>query len=245
MKSLKERSKDAFGDDDRSEADAYLAVVLSSWKDVAQAMNRSAVILLGLMALFELLIAQKSLDKLEIGTFTFTNISILQIAIPAIVAFSLFNLLYLVQRWIDHETVYYSVTRRFHRGIARNNLAFLIRPQVSALLQVGANVPVPENRRRTDSFSFRVISIFSVLLAGTIPIAFEIQAYFHLFSVYGTSDAVLWVSLILSASLLGCSFIYNLLRTESILLERASNDNGPDLTNNPANSTAAGTDPNA
>jgi hypothetical protein len=216
MKTLKERSKDAFGDDERSEVDEYLALVLSSWKDVAATMNRSAMLGLGLIALFELLIAQKSLDNLEIGSFTFTNISILQIAIPVIVASSIFNLLYLAKRWVDHQQVYYDLTERFHPGVARNNLAFLIRPQVSAFLRVGAGRPKTENARNADLFSDRVISVFSVLIGWTLPLAFEIQAFVHLFSVYGLSNAVLWVSLAISVGLMCCNYIYGRLIAQGL-----------------------------
>jgi hypothetical protein len=219
LKTIAQRSTDAFGDDDRTEADAYLEMVSSSWKDIAQAMNRCALLVLGFMALFELLIAQKSLDKLEIGSFTFTNISVLQIAIPVIVACSLFNLIYLGQRWLDHQAVYYSVTRRFYPRMARNNLAFLIRPQVSAFLRVGAGVPAPENMRRSDWFADWVITVFSVLIIALLPAAFEIQAYVHLFTVYGTSNAVLWVSLVTGSILMCCNYIFLWLTSNALLRE--------------------------
>jgi hypothetical protein len=100
------------------------------------------------------------------------------------------------------------VTKRFHPEIARNNLVYLIRPQVSAFLRLGVNRPIPENRLPADSFSGWVTVIFSALLALLLPSAFEIQAYIHLFSVYGSSDPVLWASLVISAALMCCNYRY-------------------------------------
>jgi hypothetical protein len=219
LKTIETRVNDSFGDSERGEADQYLTLVMSSWKDISQSINKSAGLSLGFMALFELLISQKELNELEIGSFSFDNTSILQIAIPVVVAYLMFNLGYLGQRWIDHQALNNGLTRRFYPRMAQNNLAHLVRPQLSTFATFGRNIPLRENSRPGDTFSAWVITVFSALTAVFLPIAFEIQAYVHLFHVHGNSDPVLWVSLIISTTLMCCNLILFYMSGKNVVLE--------------------------
>jgi hypothetical protein len=219
FKTIAMKADDSFNDDERAEADQYLSLVMSSWKDISQSTNKSAGFLLGFMALFELLISQKSLDKLEIGSFSFDNTSILQIAIPVVVAYLVFNLNYLGLRWIDHQAVYNGLTRRFYPRMAQNNLAHLVRPQLSSFVSFGQPVPMRENQRPSDVFPARVSRIFSGLTSLLLPLAFEIQAYVHLFHVHGNSDPLLWISLVISTSLMCCNIVFFSLTGMTLALE--------------------------
>jgi hypothetical protein len=206
-KSITERINEAFADDGSDAAlKEYGERVFESWKDVSSSLRKSATLTFILIALFELLIYQNS-HTFTIGSFSFANASVIQIALPAVIAYVLFDGYLLSARWEDLQTAYSAITEKRSPKAYANDLELFVRPSLPAFWAI-AQTGNSENRTRGDAF-IRQVSI--VLLAGTVilvPLVFEIQAYYHLFSKYSYSNILLWVSAAITALIAGCTAVY-------------------------------------
>jgi hypothetical protein len=86
---IQQRVAEAFDHPDTAKIEKFLDITLSSWKQISDAITRSAAIVFLLMGAFEILIGSSAIKSLTLGPLTFSNTSLLQQFIPALVAYLL------------------------------------------------------------------------------------------------------------------------------------------------------------
>jgi hypothetical protein len=210
-KSLEQRISDSFYGRQSAEAKEYSEKVYAAWKDVSATLGRCALLIFLLIAVFELLVYQSTSAAISIGTFTLVNAPIVQIMLPAIVAFVLYDGYRLSVRWLRLQWAYRKLMEIFAQRQYDNDLDVLIAPGLPSLWGIGAIGWSAKTVGTADWFMFYVnrIVVFSLLLA--IPVAFECQAYYRLIQKFGYNDILLWVSLAITVLLGACTAMYVLL----------------------------------
>ncbi len=211
-KSIKQRIKDSFkGDEAAVQAKDYRDTVYAAWKDISSSLSRYTLLIVLLMALFELLTSERTSTSISIGSFTLANSPIVQIVLPTIIAYEVYQSYTLTGRWIDLEDAYIELTKICADAQNENELDELIRPFLPVLWGIGAR-PTASVARPIDSFN-EDLGFTLFLFAGIIvPIAFECLAYYQLFHRFNFRNALLWISLIITTAFLISAGIYLYLR---------------------------------
>jgi TRAP-type C4-dicarboxylate transport system permease large subunit len=133
-KSVRNRVLDSFQDDKGAdEAREYSDKVYAAWKDISTSLSRSALLIFLLIAVFELLVYQTTTTVISIGTLTFANSSTVQIVLPAVVAFFIYDGYRLSARWLRLERAYATLTEIYSRKQRANALDLLIEPNLPSL----------------------------------------------------------------------------------------------------------------
>lgn len=111
-KTIGKRVSDSFADEgSAAQAKEYSEKVYTTWKDISATLSRNTILIFLLAAIFELLTYQRSSATILIGGFAFANAPIVQFALPAIVAFMLYDGYRLTTRWLDVETAYRALVK--------------------------------------------------------------------------------------------------------------------------------------
>lgn len=196
-KSVKQRIFDSFQDDDGStvQAKGYSENVYAAWKDISASLSRTAILIFLLMAVFELLVYQHTTASISIGGFTLGNAPIVQIVLPTIIAFVIYDGGRLTIRWLNLQTAY-SALMRISAPLQHNNgLDFLIRPSLPALWGIG---PLYIGDK-VDKYMHKINVYVSRTTVFVVPVAFECQAYYRLIQKFGYHNVLLWISLVVTA----------------------------------------------
>jgi hypothetical protein len=210
-KNLTQRVLDSFPDGKSTpEAKEYSDKVYQAWKDISASLSRSALLVFLLIAIFELLVYQRSSASVSIGTFTFYNAPTVQTALPTVVAFVLYDGYRLSARWLDLQWAYLVPTRMLTPLQSDNGLDLLTRPGLPSLWGIGKSLS-PEIADFSDTFRFNVNRIVTYVMMVIVPIAFECQAYYRLFQKFGYSNTFLWIGLVITVLLYISTALYVLL----------------------------------
>lgn len=200
-----QRINEAFKDAATEDVEKYQALLFDSWQNISKSLNKIVVLIFVLAAASELLIYQPA-SKLAIGSFTFTNTSSVQILIPAIVTYIVYDGYLLTMRWVDHKNAYIAITKEFTPKIYENDLDLLIRPPLPALWNIGSTSQATI-ALTSEKFAAGTTRFFGIIAIFIFPLTFEIQIYDHLFTKYGIHDLLLWVSVSITAALMVSAFI--------------------------------------
>jgi hypothetical protein len=210
-KNLTQRVLDSFPDGKSTpEAKEYSDKVYQAWKDISASLSRSALLVFLLIAIFELLVYQRSSASVSIGTFTFFNAPTVQIALPTVVAFVLYDGYRLSVQWLELQRAYYVLTRMLTPLQSDNDLDLLIRPGLPSLWGIGRPLS-PGIADLSDTFRSGVNGIVMYVMMLVVPIAFECQAYYRLFQKFGYSNTFLWIGLLITVLLNISTALYVLL----------------------------------
>lgn len=210
-KNLTQRVLDSFPDGKSTpEAKEYNDKVYQTWKDISASLSRSALLVFLLIAVFELLAYQYPSTSVSIGTFTFFNAPIVQIALPTVVAFVLYDGYRLSIRWLDLQWAYHTLTRMLTPLQSDNGLDLLVGPSLPSLWGIGARSS-PGISDISDTFRSRVNGIVMYATMLVVPIAFECQAYYRLFQKFGYRNIFLWIGLVITVLLNISTALYVLL----------------------------------
>jgi hypothetical protein len=196
-KSVRQRVLDSFqGDGSAAQAKEYSENVYAAWKDISASLSRTVILSFLLMAVFELIVYQHAGTVISIGTVTLGNAPIVQIVLPAIVAFLIFDSCRLTVRWLDLQNAYMELTR-ISAPIQRDNaLDLLITPNLPSMWTIGV---IYMGRRPADRFMNFVTWCISFTIIFITPVAFECQAYYRLIQKFGYHNILLWISLVITA----------------------------------------------
>ncbi|MGD0928000.1 MAG: hypothetical protein ABR926_22695 [Streptosporangiaceae bacterium] len=210
MDDLTDRTKAVEGARDQSDllgdVKDYTEKLLSTWKDVSASINREATLTLLLIAVFELLAYQSTVREFTIGPFSLGNATIVQIGLPFIVAYLVYDVLLLTQRLGDMEYAYDAISAKFASRIHVNALDSLIKPSLPTFWT--PSNPLPSDiSRRVDRLREITGGFFSLITFVLLPIAFEAQAFYHLYQKFGYHDPLLWISAVITSALLSCSVL--------------------------------------
>jgi hypothetical protein len=206
-KSVEKRVSDSFqkgsAEQVREHAREYSRSVYELWKDTSISLGRIALLIFLLMAVFELLVYQHASAHISIGGITLVNTPIVQIALPTIVAYVIYDGSRLTMRWTRLELIFMQLMKIYAPEQQRNGLDRLIEPNLPSLWGIGAL-----NSLRTgdtaDSFMRRVHYTLLPIIMVAVPVAFECQAYYLLFQKFGYHNIFLWINAVITA-LLGVS----------------------------------------
>ena len=210
-KSIPERILDSFqGDESRLQAEEYSAKVYQAWKEISASLGRSALLVFLLIAIFELLVYQPTAAAISVGAFTLSNAPTVQISLPTIVAFVLYDGYRMSVRWLYLQSAYMTLTRMLTPAQAGNSIDLLIRPNLPSLWGIGAS-PDPAIAMISEKFIFSVNRIMMYFMMALVPVTFEVQAYYHLFLKFNDGNALVWIGLIITALLNISTALYILL----------------------------------
>ncbi len=207
-KTISQRINDAFPEGAAADAEKFADKILNSWNEVSSSLGKLAILFVVLVGIFELLIYGPSSQSLTIGSITFANTSIVRIALPAIVAYVVFDGFQLAGRWGDLEAAYYAITKIYAPRVDQNALDYLIKPTLPSIWGIGWG---SGSETSTDRFNDAVRAAVGFTALIILPIAFEVQAYYLLFYRYGYRNIFLWISVAFSAIILISVNAWNLL----------------------------------
>jgi len=192
-KSVSQRVHDAFAGDSIADLKGYEDKVLASWKDVSSSLSRSVVLILTVIVIFELLAYQNSSRVFTIGSISFADTSTVQMFLPTIVAYSIYDGCRLTLRWMDLQAAYIVIAEKCLPTISDNDIDLLIAPTLPTFWAVGKRLSV-QNCDRGEKFALLVNMSLASMSVIILPVGFEVQAYYHLFAKFGGSDVLLWAN---------------------------------------------------
>ena len=195
--------------EDETEAREYSKSVYAIWKSISDSLSRTVLLIFLLMALFELLVYQRTPTVIAIGTFTLVNVPIIQIALPAVVAFLLYDGSRLTGRWLRLELVYTELVKIYAPKLRQNGLHLLLEPNLPSFWGVGA-LSFDHTDNLSDIFMHQVNRIVSYTMILVVPVAFECQAYYRLIQKFGYHNIFLWINLIFTILFGVCTALYAL-----------------------------------
>lgn len=195
--SVKQRVLDSFqGDGSTVQAKEYGENVYAAWKDISVSLSRSVILIFLLMAVFELLAYQHTATAISIGGFTLGNAPVVQIVLPAIVAFVLYDGCRLSVRWLELQTAYFELIKISAPMQHNYGLDFLVRPNLPALWGISSS---NYTGSAVDEFMHRLNLYVTSTMIVVVPVAFECQAYYRLIQKFGYHNVLLWISLVVTA----------------------------------------------
>jgi hypothetical protein len=212
-KSVRQRIWDSFEGGLNSDYKLYEERVFSSWKDVSSSLNKSVFLILGLIALFELLTYQNSSHDLAIGSFSFANSSMVQVFLPTIVAYAIYDGCRLTLRWMDLQAAYLAISERDSAAISDNDLDLLIAPVLPAFWAVGKRLSA-QNADRGEKFILPMTILLAWVTMIVAPLGFEFQAYYHLYNKFGPHNILLWINAGITTLFLFTAVTYITLRED-------------------------------
>lgn len=208
IRDVKKQAGPAADSKDRSslliDVKEYTNQLYNAWADSCKSVNQKAILVLVLMALFELLTYQSKAQEFTIGSITLANSSIVQTCLPPIVAFLVYDLYVLTERVSNMENAYTEIMKQFGLKLYSNDLHLLVAPLLPSFWSP-ANSLQDENARSVDRFMDGASAIFSFAALAIFPTAFEVQAFYHLFGKFGFGNPLLWANAAITGILLVCS----------------------------------------
>jgi hypothetical protein len=203
-KSMRQRVEAAFDSGKNSDLrDSYLDHLLENLRDVETALRKTLSIALAAMAAFELL-ARAAINKASIGPFEISDLSIIRIALPVLVAFLFLQLAALDGARGLLEDAYSSIMEIAHKELVETNLVMLVLPTAPVIqgpLLFGTDTPGYEKKRLIQALDNLFTGFSLVVFLG-----FEAYAYRIEFTRFGTSTLAM-IALVVSAFLVTASLI--------------------------------------
>jgi hypothetical protein len=220
-KTIQQRVAEAFDKPDTAKIEKFLDITLSSWKQISDAITRSAAIIFLLIGAFEILIGSSDVKSLTLGPLTFSNSSLLQQFIPAVVAYLLYDMSSLIAQWRDHGAIYFAILKRFDSRLFKSELPSMVLPVIRGPWSIG---PAYTAEQAEDWFTV-IMRVALFLIAGILfPLAFEVQAYYVLIHKYGLGDFLVWVSAAASLFFIFAWLLRYLIGTATLVELRADQD---------------------
>jgi hypothetical protein len=197
--------------EDKAEAREYSKSVYTIWQSVSGSLSRTVLLVFLLMALFELLVYQRIPTAISIGTFTLVNVPIIQIVLPTVVAFLLYDGSRLSVRWLRLELVYTELVKIYAPALEQNGLHYLLEPNLPSFWGVGAqSFEFAHTGNKSDAFIHQANRIVYTTMILIVPVAFECQAYYRLIQKFGYHNIFLWVNLVITILFGVCTALYTL-----------------------------------
>jgi hypothetical protein len=213
-KSVRQRILDSFqGDESAVQAKEFGERVYAAWKDISVSLSRSALLVFLLIAAFELLVYQRMPGTISVGTFTLENVPTVQIVLPAVVAFVIYDGFRLSVRWLRLGRAYRALMSIYAPQQLDNGLEFLIFPNLPSLWGLGGSTGFRIVVTTADKFMNQVNAIVSYTAMFVVPVIFECQAYYRLVQKFGYQNVLVWISAGITAVLGAFSLVYVWLET--------------------------------
>jgi hypothetical protein len=201
---VKQAVEKAFGNEPSKAAD-YLTSLRTIMKDITDAQRRSVVLLL-LVATAFVMLDHSAIVNAQLGPFQIRDLSPVQKALPVLFAYLIYDSVVSGVRYLYSRVVYYEISHLCQEHLHSTHLDRLVLPHGSSLF--GPWLFLPEGNR-LQGFIRRTTR---VLRWGALASVFAVEVYliYRLFRVYGAGDIVVWLSAIISLSLVVFSVMVGL-----------------------------------
>lgn len=206
-KPLTWRLENCFKDDVPAVVKDYSDKVYASWTDLTGSLRRNAVLVFLIAAIFELLTSQKSSATISFGSLSLSSSPVVELALPVLFALLFYDGFRLTSRWLELQTAYYKLVKMAAPKVSKNDLDFLIRPELPVFWAIG-KIGSHETSQPSDVFIGRASQAIAIFAIWIFPVAFEAQAYYELFGKFGYHDIFLWISAILTTALIVIGVVY-------------------------------------
>jgi hypothetical protein len=191
-------SPDSFTKDNKESLTFYLQTLMTTGKDYADGIRRSAALMLVLMAAFELLL-RGAIKQTTIGPLVLSSTTSIEAFMPTGVAYFFYDAL---NCGINYEIVLSAYTAAFSAWNATaevNDLDVIVRPRIPPYF-VASGGSSPGISPFADLMSRIQGSFVVVILLG--PALFMAYAFYQLSGLLHGSSVLLWVNIIISVLLL-------------------------------------------
>jgi hypothetical protein len=201
-KSIEDRVKDSFSPDDKESAKYYLDVLTNTLKDYADGIRRSAALMLGFMAVFELVL-KGIIKQTTIGPFVLSGSTFIAAFMPTAVAYFFYDALNSGLSYERIQKAYTSVFAIWNSAAVDNDLNMLSKPRTPPYFAAGD--PGHPGISAWADLVYKIQDDFGwVVVVG--PILFEGYAFYQLFELSHLSSILVWVNAAVSTILLAVSY---------------------------------------
>ena len=184
----------AFGDADVVDMRRYADLVLSSWQRYSDAITRTVLLGFFLGGVFELLVSSSAITSLTVGPVSLSNTAFLQILIPALIAYQIYDVHCLTQKWNACARIYSLAIKRSQPKLYEAGRVDPVLPRTR-----GPWGPRPAAYLMPgDELEYRAGRAVWIVAFILLPPAFEAQAYYALIHKFGFADILVWISMIAS-----------------------------------------------
>jgi hypothetical protein len=195
-KDLWARTKEGFDDSESQAAEQFIDRLLNSWKEETTSVKRIMLSVVILAGVFELMAHAGALE-FNFGPTKVTDSSLIQKALPALLAYLVFDGLATTHRALSKRIVYSELMKRFHPKMYESDLELLVAPASHAFWEVGEIAGVRAGSRSAKFFdNVNAALALSMLLSIVL---FEGYAYYILFRKFQAEDILLWASAIVAS----------------------------------------------
>jgi hypothetical protein len=206
--SVSDAVNQAFRNEDAT-AEAFLQEVRQNWRDLPVAIGKAIARCIAFIALFELLL-RGAVEKASISGLEITDLSLLRMAVPVIVAYHFYDIVVMSYVHLDFAAVHDALIRRRHGPIASTRLDYFLRPTQPSI--VGAVFFEPGSRP-IGRLVGRIGNAFFLAALGGL-VVFQYYAYTEQFDQFG-GDVRLYIALILSLMFTLYGYLAIITRPES------------------------------
>jgi hypothetical protein len=199
----------AFSDDDEDKAWKLMDVTLDSWRETSREVTRTVVFIFILSAIFELLVTAKAANSVSFGGLSFSNTSLLQKFIPALIAYLIYDAYQMTDSYINQGRLYHALIRMYQPGLFKTRLVYVVQPKLRGPWPFTIGQPPRDRTSHVDKIDSAVRYVQFIVAFLILPITFEIQAYYELIHKYGLTNTYSWISIVV-ASFFVTAFILRL-----------------------------------
>jgi len=196
-KSVDDLVSAAFDDNNADQIKSFKDVTLASWNKISDAIARQVIIMFLLAAVFEFLVGSGEASSVSLGGLSFSNSTLLQVSIPAVIGYLCYDTSCLMQRFRTQGIIYTAILERYEPKLAESGLMRAVQPQVQGLWSFAYGIPF-EGETLEDQFHEAVRGLVTVPAYFILPYLFEAQAYYALINKYGFDRPLIWISAALS-----------------------------------------------
>lgn len=208
--SISQAVEEAFKDVPDEMLDDYLETLRENWRQLPAAVGAAITRCVVLIALFELLI-RGAIDKASVSGIEITDLSLVRIALPVIVAYYFYDIIVMAYTHLDFAAVHDALIRIRHEKTMETGLDYFLKPRQPSI--VGA-VFFQSTTRGLGHILARVgDAFFFLLLIGLV--LFEYDAYYEQFVHFKGNSAWLWIAATLSLLFVLYGYLAVVTRPES------------------------------
>ena len=212
MRTIRERVKDSYSDEETDKVTKYLDWLNASISDVAQNIRRSTLLILLLIAAFELVSTAPS-EEVKFSIFIITKGSVVLQFIPALISY-LFLQIYIDSiniKWM--LTTFRAAFTSWSSSASKNDLDIYILPRFHLFWTPGFNLRAKTGNEQTVVRAEQITRgiLFAVVIVGTF--IFEAQAYSSLRGPRSSTPSLAWfASLVISifCALMLIAFVFTI-----------------------------------
>ena len=188
--------------------DEYLKVIQENRREVERVFRRTMLLLFLLLVAF-ILLTQASIREVSLGPFKLGDYTLLNILFPIAVAYTFSEVITLVIMRQNYQYVHDLVLWKLYGNklIDDGLESFLSPPSIytsTDLVTTELEISERFGSRRVRIFA-QVIRYWTIPLSVFLfvaPVTFEIYAFYTIFTAYGATNILAWVSLAVSVYLL-------------------------------------------